>query len=167
MARISSLALGLVLVAAACGCGVPYLEYDQETAGAQLKLRPLSEVAFGSISPYGAPLRQQLWVAANGDMSVAIEHVVLPSDGRGSFTLVYDPSPAVLEPGEEVPIDIRFHPDESGQFAGRLSVIAVAAGQHEISRRLVGSGCGDADADGSCNGQLPDWDPVEPDTGDW
>jgi hypothetical protein len=100
-----------------------------------------------------------------------VESIDLGQDARGSFTVAFDPTPCVLSGDDELPVEFRFHPDETGQYSGRVTFLAVVNGNElELTRRLMGSGCTDVDGDGQCAGSAqPGWEPLGPedDSGLW
>ncbi len=155
------------------GCGALFLEpMAAYQDGAVLEVEPEGQVEFGQISPHGSPTTQEMYLLSAGSEGVAAEDVTIDQDGGGVFTLLFDPTPTVIAPGESAPVEIRFRPDAAGSYNGRVTVMAVIDGEEwEVTRRLIGSGCADNNRDGECaGGSQPGWDPIGPgpeDSGGW
>jgi hypothetical protein len=160
-----------LLLVAVCGCGSPFLELAGDAGGAYFEIQPEEEVAFGLASPNGSPVTQEAWLRTYGSGNVAVESVSLDQDARGVFTLAFDPTPCLLSGEDEIPVEFRFHPDDSDQYSGRVSfVVRVDGSERVLTRRLTGTGCSDQDGDGQCAGaSQPDWDGAgwEDDSGGW
>lgn len=166
---LASLFVALLAIATS-GCGALWLE-PMSDEGALFEIEPDDAIDFGLASPFGAPVTKEAWLRSRGTGSVAVEEIVIDQDGRGVFTIAFDPSPCLLSGDDEQPVEFRFHPDAASQYTGRVTFSARANGNAlELTRRLTGSGCADADGDGQCagNGQ-PGWSPVGPedDSGGW
>lgn len=171
MLRAKAYAQPLIAAILLCGCGSPFLELADGGGGTLFEIQPDEEVSFGMASPNGRPVTKEAWLRSYGSGSVAVESISLDQDARGVFTLAFDPTPCLLTGEDELPVEFRFHPDDSGQYSGRVSFVARVNGNElELTRKLTGSGCTDQDGDGECAGNAkPAWDPVAPgqDTGAW
>lgn len=154
------------LLALSGGCGTLYLEPVGADGPSIFEIEPAQEVAFGLASPNGAPATREVWLRSQGEGQVVVEEVVMEQDGRGVFTIAFDPSPCVLQDNDELPVEFRFHPDDDKSYSGRVVFVARVNGNElEIARRLSGSGCSDADGDGQCAGAASWYEPE--DTGAW
>ena len=126
-----------------------------------LEVLPVEGLDFGAVSPQGPPVRLDLEVGLSGQGSAAIDAIAVDQDADGAYSLVLDPSPCVISAAEPLAVEVRFHPQASGAYNGRLSLSAtLEAGTLEVTRRLRGSGCDDPDGDGVCGRSAqPGWVP--------
>lgn len=145
-------------------CGPWYLEQVGAVGEPTVvEIEPPDELAFGAVSPAASPARLEATVSAAGDGQIALESLVIEPDGDGAFTLGPDPSPCVISSGEEVVVEVAFHPDATGTYIGRISFHArVSEDSVVLNRRLSGTGCNDPDQDGTCGAPLPGWEPFGP-----
>jgi len=76
-------------------------------------------------------------VRNTGDVTVEVGDMAV--DG-GSFSLIADPSPLDLEPGEEVEVTVRFSPHTHGALDGLVEVRTDVEGSYLLDVALVGQG---------------------------
>ncbi|MCB9758771.1 MAG: hypothetical protein H6739_02945 [Alphaproteobacteria bacterium] len=146
-------ALGLALGLTACGSfGLdPFVVSDE--AG-RLTIDPTDELRFPQTSPAGDPIVLEVVMGVMGDTAVLIEDVTIEDDRASAFSLAELPLPLRLQPGSEFPVDVYFLPNGVGAYDATLYVY-VAGEELPHSRRLVGEGCQDAQADGRCDARGP------------
>lgn len=131
------------------GCGsVGLVENGEEPVPGRVVIEPMGKVQFGSASPHGRSVSQEVLVRSFGDAPVRIESAWTEAVSEGVFYLPSDPFPRKLDPGEEFVFEVRFLPEARGTVQGSL-VLTTDDGTVS-DRALVGSGCEDEDADGDC-----------------
>lgn len=132
------------------GCGDFGLA-DGVTAdgGPLVAVTPEGQIVFEPVSPSGRPQFQEVNITAAGDVAVYIAAVWVESED-GAFSTFEDlPFPKLLDPGEAIPMDLRFKPPDAGVFHGVLVVESGTEGAL-LERQILGEGCVDSEADGQC-----------------
>ena len=132
------------------GCGDFGLA-DGVTAdgGPLVSVAPEGQILFEPVSPSGRPQFQEVTIGAAGDVAVYIAAVWVESEDGAFSTLDELPFPKLLDPGEGIPIDLRFKPAAAGAFQGLL-IVETGTDGTLLERALLGEGCVDSEADGQC-----------------
>lgn len=141
--------LPLLLLAAGCG-QMGMSELVDEDADTWLSFDPDGEISFGKVSPSGKSVEQQVTLSAQGEAPVTVSDLWIECETKDVFYLDGElPFPRVMDPGDTIPVDLRFMPKTAGGFRGTL-VVELADGR-VMERNLTGSGCSDSDHDGVCS----------------
>lgn len=135
----------------AVGCGqMGMSELVDEDAENWLSFDPDGEISFGKSSPNAKSVEKQVTLSAQGEAAVTVADLWIDSDAKHVFYLDGElPFPRVMDPGDTIPVDIRFMPESSGGYKGTL-VVELEDGR-VMERNLTGSGCSDSDHDGVCS----------------
>lgn len=134
-----------------CACGEVGLVEDVDAIGeALVTVEPQGQIRFDRASPEGRSQSEEVLIVSSGDADVYISDVWVESSTASVFYTENDlPFPKYLDPGEEIPVTIRFAPVAAGTFNGTLVVESGLEGAL-LERALVGEGCSDPDRDGDC-----------------
>lgn len=137
----------LLLVA----CGEFGLVETVESGGAPLvAVAPGGQIRFEAVSPSGRSQAQEVTIGSDGDVAAYVAAVWVESENGDIFYTNEElPFPKLMEPGEAIPITVRFMPTAPGTFHGVLVVESGVDGTL-LERQLLGEGCGDEDGDGRC-----------------
>ncbi|MDP2312737.1 MAG: hypothetical protein Q8P41_07515 [Pseudomonadota bacterium] len=132
------------------GCGEFGLQEAVEVGGAPLvAVAPGGQIRFDEASPRGRSQSEEVTIGSDGDVAAYVAAVWVESESGDFYTNEELPFPKVMEPGEAIPITVRFMPASAGTFHGTLIVESGTDGTL-LERQLVGEGCIDSDADGRC-----------------
>lgn len=121
--------------------------------GGEITVEPSGVLDFGSVSQYADhPSLLTVTVISSGYETIEVsdartENNNPEADGE-AFYVGALPFPRDIEPGMEIPFDVKFDPSHNGMFRGNL-IIEIANGS-TLSRPLEGDGCNDEDRDGEC-----------------
>lgn len=138
-----------ILLAFLSGCGSFGLVEVGGDEGALVAVSPEGQIRFDEASPSGRTQAEEVMLSAGGDLPVYIAAAWVESEEGVFFTGDTLPFPRTLDPGEELPITVRFAPDDAGTFHGTL-VIETGTEGALLERTLVGEGCADSNRDGDC-----------------
>jgi hypothetical protein len=148
--------LTLPVVLASCsalltGCGELGLATVTIADGAAIvAVAPTGEIRFEDASPDGRSKSEEVTIGSDGDVAVYVADVWVETDDGATFFLNEDlPFPKNMEPGEAIPITLRFQPPRVGDFHGTLLIESGTDGT-VLERPLFGTGCADDDGNGSC-----------------
>ncbi len=130
--------LVLVLTLAACG-NFGLAVVDGDVAGSRLTTDPVNELAFGRRAVDGTH-SEQLYLRSEGTTPVYVADLWVESPDAGVFSTGDLPLPRELEPGAELPVQIRFTPDDDTRFEGTI-LIQVGREGRVLERSVVGTGC--------------------------
>lgn len=140
----------LLLLAAGCG-GVGLDPLVEATDGPRLALDPDGELRFASASPEGRSQALDVRLISDGGERLYVKDAWVESTTEGVFSTNGEwPLPRNLDPGEDLPVTLRFAPNAQGTFHGRL-IVEVGNDGTLFERDLVGNGCEDRDRDGECD----------------
>ncbi|MDP2305639.1 MAG: hypothetical protein Q8P18_06400 [Pseudomonadota bacterium] len=133
------------------GCGEFGLGETLEAGGAALvAVAPGGQLRFAEASPSGRSQALEVTIASDGDVAAYVAAVWVESENGGIFYTNDElPFPKLMEPGEAIPITVRFMPAAPGTFHGTLLVESGTEGAL-LERQLLGEACGDDDGDGRC-----------------
>lgn len=120
---------------------------------AMILIEPVEEMEFGLTSPYGDGITDNFTLSCTGEESVPVEDVYFIINDGDSFFFEYNPTPVVIDPKTKVPIQITFIPESEGHFDGKIEILLGFESELTLSRRVLGTGCSDADQNGVCGTQ--------------
>jgi hypothetical protein len=140
----------LVLLSLA-GCGSFGLDpLGGDEGDAFVTIEPAGQIRFDRASPSGRSQSEEVTIVSSGGVPVYVADVWVESSTANVFYTGNElPFPKTMDPGEELPVVIRFAPVAAGTFHGTLVVEAGTEGA-VLERQLVGEGCADTDRDGEC-----------------
>lgn len=145
--------LPLVLASSAAllaGCGELGLAQVTIADGAAIvAVAPTGEIRFEDASPDGRSKSEEVTIGSDGDVAVYVADVWVESEDTAFFLNEDLPFPKNMEPGEAIPVTLRFQPPRAGNFRGTL-VIESGTDGTLLERPLFGSGCEDDDGNGRC-----------------
>jgi hypothetical protein len=132
-------------------CGTVGLSQNVVADGdALVSVDPAGQIHFDEASPSGRSQSSEIVVSSLGDVPAYVADAWIESSTDGVFFTGDDlPFPKSMDPGEEIPITVRFQPTAAGTFHGSL-VIESGLDGTLIERALIGKGCSDSDHDGDC-----------------
>lgn len=141
----------LTILVLLVGCGEFGLAETLEAGGAPLvAVAPGGQLRFADASPAGRSQALEVTIGSDGDVAAYVAAVWVESENGDIFYLNDDlPFPKLMDPGEAIPITVRFMPTDSGTFHGLLIVESGTDGTL-LERQLLGEGCGDEDGNGRC-----------------
>lgn len=140
----------LLLLCVLGACGELGLVGASEGGEAQVGIEPEGQIRFDRASPSGRSQSEEVLVVSSGDAPVYVADVwVESSTANVFFTNDELPFPKNMEPGEEIPVTVRFAPAAAGTFHGTLVIESGLEGAL-LERQLIGEGCSDPDRDGDC-----------------
>lgn len=125
--------------------------------GGEITVEPSGVLDFGSVSQFADhPGSLTVTVVSSGYETIEVSDARTENanqndehgDNGEAFYVGALPFPREIEPGMEIPFDVKFMPSHNGTFRGNL-VIEIANGS-TLSRPLEGNGCNDEDRDGQC-----------------
>lgn len=134
----------------ACGdLGLQTVGAAPEEIGGMLQLSPDGAISFGDVSPEAPHVSHtEVSVASVGDEAMGVMDAWV--EGDEEFWIEQPPFPKLMEPGMEIPFDVRFQPSAIGSF--RASLLLELGSGELMERTITGNGCTDDDADGECGG---------------
>lgn len=135
------------------GCGTLGLDYASlGDMRAQLDIVPGGQITFESTSSDAKSAIEEVLFASVGELPVNLIDIYLDETSSQAFNLPDDlPLPLRLEPGDDYPVEMSFSPYGVGLYSGNLTVVLDVDGEPLVTtRRVVGTGCSDDDADGTC-----------------
>ncbi|MDG1483668.1 MAG: hypothetical protein P8R54_29020 [Myxococcota bacterium] len=121
--------------------------------GPVLEVEPVGDLTFGGTSLTGSGSTETLTLYSSGDEELVLLSIDFHEDTPLAFSLPSGiPVPGMLQPGDSLPINISFQPDELGGYNGWVVVMVEGEdGSLELSRRIVGQGCDPEYATGDCS----------------
>lgn len=134
----------------ACGTFGLVEGYAGEGLGALLATDPDELVEFGETAPNAKSQKMDVQFVSAGDDALYVADAWIESAEEGVFTSGELPFPRTLQPGEAIPVHLRFKPNAQGAFTGTL-LIEVGNEGEVVERTLSGEGCFDDDEDGTCD----------------
>ena len=141
----------VVMALSSSGCNASGLTCLAAFGKGRLEITPESPLEFGSSSPSGTPVIEEIRLSSTGPEPITVEGIEFEKDGKGSFYLANDPSPVNLDPGEGRVALLGFLPVDVGQYEGILVVYTDGNGGEPLGISMLGYGCEDSDRDGTCN----------------
>lgn len=140
-----------MLLLALTACGMDQYEVSLE-GGARVTLEPTDTVQFPPTSSAAGSESAELIVTSTGDSPLAVHDIYIGGLDADVFFLGDLPLPIMLAPGHEFPARLYFEPDAEGQFSAEVTVVTAGNLEEvEVSRRMIGTGCYDRTADGTCD----------------
>ncbi len=133
------------------GCGEFGLaETVVSDGGPLVAVAPGGQIRFDAASPSGRSQAQEVTIGSDGDAAAYVAAVWVESENGDIFYTNDElPFPKLMEPGEAIPITVRFMPTAPGTFHGTLIVESGVDGAL-LERQLLGEGCDDEDGNGRC-----------------
>jgi hypothetical protein len=112
---------------------------DPGVNGARIEVTP-STLNFGTVRANGGAGSETFIVRSIGTLPVELEGLEIRGDVYGDFTLLSDPSPVGLQPGDELEIPIVFAPSVTSEVTANVLVTSSDEVDGLITVQLVGSG---------------------------
>lgn len=113
-------------------------------------LLPEGDFDFGDVSPSSRHASSlTLEVKSVGIDPVTVQDAWLDTEDMSVFYLAADPFPKRIYPGDSVPFDVKFEPSQQDHFRAVVHIVLETGG--EITRNILGIGCGDGEHDGVCD----------------
>ena len=121
--------------------------------GPVLEVEPVGDLTFGGTSLTGNGSTETLTLYSSGDEELVLLSLDFHADTPLAFSLPSGiPVPGILPPGDSLPLNISFQPEELGGYNGWVDVMVEGEdGPLELSRRIVGQGCDPEYATGDCS----------------
>ncbi len=115
------------------------LSDDLGHEGARIEVVP-STLDFGEVRANGGAETEAFVIRSIGTQPVEVESLELRGDVFGDFTIVDDPAPIGLKPGEEVEVNVIFAPSELSQVTSNVLIYSSDQVDSLLMVDLVGSG---------------------------
>jgi len=112
---------------------------DPVVEGARIEVSP-STLDFGAVRVDGSSGSEVFTIRSIGTLPVQVEGLEVRGDVFGDFTLVEDPTPLGLPPGEEVEVPVIFSPSETSEVIANVLISSSDEVDALLTVQLVGSG---------------------------